>query len=83
MNESEETEEIKAFPSTFTWCKDSRPFSAISQYQLHDTFASPHHPHPPPATCIFRVWNTYQKIHVFLFCFFFGQRKSPYPTMSK
>ena len=44
MNESEETEEIKAFPSTFTYCKDSRPCPAISQYQLHDTFASPHHP---------------------------------------
>ena len=41
MNESEETEEIKAFPSTFTCCKDSRPCPAISQYQLHDSFASP------------------------------------------
>ena len=44
MNESEEIEEIKAFPSTFTCCKDSRPCPAISQYQLHDIFASPHHP---------------------------------------
>ena len=44
MNESEETEQIKAFPSTFTCCKDSRPCPAISQYQLHDTFASPNHP---------------------------------------
>ena len=35
---------IKAFPSTFTWGKDSRPCPAISQYRLHDTFASPHHP---------------------------------------
>ena len=34
----------KSIPSTFTCCKDSRPCPAISQYLLHDTFASPYHP---------------------------------------
>ena len=43
MNESEETEEIKTFPSTFTCCKDKRPCPTVRQYQLHDTIASPHH----------------------------------------
>ena len=43
-NESEETEEIKTFPSIFTCCKDSRPSPTVSKYQLHDTFASPNHP---------------------------------------
>ena len=33
MNESEETEEIKTFP-TLTRCKDSRPCQTVSQYQL-------------------------------------------------
>ena len=33
-NENEETEEIKAFPSTFTCYKDSRPCPTVSQYQL-------------------------------------------------
>ena len=31
MNESEETEEIKTFPSTFTGCKDSRPLHEMSK----------------------------------------------------
>ena len=34
MNDSEETEEIKTFPSTLTCCKDSRPCPVVSQYQL-------------------------------------------------
>ena len=86
MNESEETEEIKAFPSTFTCCKDSRPCPAISQYQLHDTFALPHH---PTGQCVYSVFETPIRkfmldLEVFLsFFFFFEQRKSPYPTMSK
>ena len=33
-NESEETEEIKTFPSILTCCKDSRPCPTQSQYQL-------------------------------------------------
>ena len=33
MNESEETEEIKNFPSTLTCC-NSRPCPTVSQYQL-------------------------------------------------
>ena len=33
-NGSEETEEIKHFPSTLTYYKNSRPCPAISQYQL-------------------------------------------------
>ena len=33
-NEREETEEIKAFPSTLTCYKDSKPCPAVSQYQL-------------------------------------------------
>ena len=33
-NESEETEEIKTFPSTLTHYKDSRPCPTVSQYQL-------------------------------------------------
>ena len=33
-NESEETEEIKTFPSTFTCYKDSWPCPTVSQYQL-------------------------------------------------
>ena len=33
-NESEETEEIKIFPSTLTCYKDSRPCPTVSQYQL-------------------------------------------------
>ena len=69
MNESEETEEIKAFPSTFTWCKDSRPFSAISQYQLHDTFASPHHP-TPLRQCVYSVFGIPIRKFMF-FCFVF------------
>ena len=32
--ESEETEEIKTFPSTLTHYKDSRPCPTVSQYQL-------------------------------------------------
>ena len=43
-NESEETEEIKHSPSTFTCCKESRPCLTVSQYQVHDTFASPNRP---------------------------------------
>ena len=35
MSESEETEEIKTFPSTLTCCKDSRPCPAVSQSQLY------------------------------------------------
>ena len=34
MNESEETEEIKQSPSTFTSCSDSRPCPTVSQTQL-------------------------------------------------
>ena len=34
MNESEEREEIKTFPSTLTCYKDSRPCPTVSQYQL-------------------------------------------------
>ena len=33
-NESEETEEIKTFPSAFTCYKDSKPCPTVSQYQL-------------------------------------------------
>ena len=33
-NGSDETEEIKTFPSTLTCYKDSRPCPAVSQYQL-------------------------------------------------
>ena len=33
-NESEETEEIKTFPSTLTSNKDSKPCQTVSQYQL-------------------------------------------------
>ena len=36
MNESEETEEIKTFPSTLTCYKDSRPCPTVSQSQLDD-----------------------------------------------
>ena len=36
-NESEETEEIKTFPSTLTHYKDSRPCPTVSQYQLDNT----------------------------------------------
>ena len=73
MNESEETEEIKAFPSTFTCCKDSRPYPAISQYQLHDTFASPHH---PTGQRVYSVFGTPIRkfmldLEVFLSFFFF------------
>ena len=57
-NESDETEEIKTFPSTLTYYKDSRPCPAVSQYHLdtrwhkiHDTFATHplhhHHHHSP------------------------------------
>ena len=73
MNESEETEEIKACPSTFTCCKDSRPCPAISQYQLHDTFASPHH---PTGQRVYSVFGTpiikfMLDLEVFFFFFFF------------
>ena len=34
MNESEETEEIKTFPSTLTCYKDSKPCPTVSQYQF-------------------------------------------------
>ena len=34
VNESEETEEMKTFPSTLSCCKDSRPCPTISPYQL-------------------------------------------------
>ena len=34
LNESEETREIKTFPSTLTCCKDSRPCPTVSQSQL-------------------------------------------------
>ena len=34
INESEETEEMKTFPSTLSCCKDSRPCPTISPYQL-------------------------------------------------
>ena len=50
MNESEETEEVKTFPSTPSCCNGSRPCPTVSQYQLdatvtlHNTFASPNHP---------------------------------------
>ena len=33
-NESEKTGEIKTFPSTLTYYKDSRPCPTVSQYQL-------------------------------------------------
>ena len=33
-SESEETEEIKTYPSTLTCYKDSRPCPTVSQYQL-------------------------------------------------
>ena len=33
-NEREDTEVIKAFPSTFTCYKDSKPCPTVSQYQL-------------------------------------------------
>ena len=32
-NESEETEEIKTFPSTLTFYKDSRPCPTVSKYE--------------------------------------------------
>ena len=35
-NETEETEEIKTFPSTLTCYKNSRPYPTGSQYQLDD-----------------------------------------------
>ena len=35
MSESDETEEIKHFPSTHTYCKDRRPCPVVSQYQLN------------------------------------------------
>ena len=34
MNESEETEDLKHFPSTLTCCKDSRPCQTDVQCQL-------------------------------------------------
>ena len=73
MNESEETEEIKASPSTFTCCKDSRPCSAISQYQLHDTFTPP--PHHPTRQRVYSVFGTPIRkfmldLEVFFFFFF-------------
>ena len=34
MNEREEPEEIKTFPSTLTCYKDSKPRPTVSQYQL-------------------------------------------------
>ena len=33
-NESEETEEIKHFPSILTCCKDNRPCPTVSHYHL-------------------------------------------------
>ena len=33
-NESEDTEEMKTFPSTLTCYKDSKPCPTVSQYQL-------------------------------------------------
>ena len=33
-NEREETQEIKTFPSTLTWYKDSKPCPTVRQYQL-------------------------------------------------
>ena len=36
-NESEVTEKIKIFPYILTCCKDSRPCSTVSQYQLDAT----------------------------------------------
>ena len=82
MNESEETEEIKAFPSTFTCCKDSRPCLAISQYLLHDTFASPHQPTRQRVYSVFGTPIRKYMLDLEVF-FFFEQRKSPYPIMSK
>ena len=43
MNDSEETEEIKTFPSTLTCYKDSMTCQIVSQYQL-DIFATPNYP---------------------------------------
>ena len=75
MNESEETEQIKAFPSTFTCCKDSRPCPTISQYQLHDTFASPHHPTRQRVYSVFgkpiRKFMLDLEVSSFFFFFFF------------
>ena len=34
MNEGEETEVVKTFPSTPTCCNGSRPCPTVSQYQL-------------------------------------------------
>ena len=47
-NESEETVEIKTFPSTFTCYKDSRPCPTVSQYHLDpsDIRYATHSPHP-------------------------------------
>ena len=91
MNESEETEEITPPPppSTFTCCKESRPCPTVSQYQLHDTFASPNHPSRQRVyiPCLEHLSENLRWImkgvFFFFFFFFFEQRKSTYPTMSK
>ena len=61
MNEIEETEEIKTFPSTFTCCKDSRPCPTVRKYQLHDTLP---HPTTPLGNVYIPCLEHYQKIHV-------------------
>ena len=77
MNESEETEEIKTPPSTFTCCKDSRPCPTVSKYQLHagrrrkihDTFASPNH---HTGQRVYSVLEHLSDLEVFFFvCLFF------------
>ena len=55
-NESEETEEIKTYPSTLTCYKDSRPCPTGSQYQLDApaTQDTRHlrHTQPPPGAIV-------------------------------
>ena len=83
MNESEETEDIKAFPSTSTCCKDSRPcpVSPISVTRYLCLTPSPHR-------IVFGIPIRKSMLDLEVFvcvcvCVCFEQRKSPYPTMSK
>ena len=64
-------------PSTFTCCKDSRTCPTVSQYQLHDTFASPNHPTGQRVYFVFGTPITKFRLDlevffcVFFFFFFF------------
>ena len=54
MKESEETEDIKSFPSTLTCCKGSRSCPTVSQYQLDASAGDIRYttPLPHPTTLI-------------------------------